>query len=483
MITIQDQGSANLLGGAFGLLREHFNLDGKLSRTGDDKPEVADTTQPFAALSSSTASTLEPSRELSMWLRALRSFFHVGNHPATDKDRENFFKRDWTDEVRITRRALQQSSQLALRIIAAQKSDAPLLVEAETVNALNISADIEAQAESSAATDDTQLVALTEILSDAGGLCDALLESPNVSFHAWASIGKILARDLDRTSTAPGLERLAKHQAHASLQAPLLELTRAGIQPPALATDMLTIFGDLSLMLERLRFIESLLKSDQPLKHTLPIFTLVHEETRNLLEFIERRALRTEGLEKSVSEALDGANYAITMELRKVFSHELVGLSSARQAPPIYVKVENAHGLLRDCFQQSTVTLAQLFDPRLNGAQLFDAFQNKLQQSLTLRKDLWSTLQLIRRARQERDLYPVAPLLEHLNAFRQGGMRYLMYKDWEACERFIDEVSAARGAVELAPVLHRFDAYLETLFGQINMRTVLADYPFEAPTE
>ena len=418
-----------------------------------------------------------------MWLRALRSFFHVGNHPATEKDRENFFKRDWTSEVRITRRALQQSSQLALRIIAAQKSDAPLLVETETGSALGISSNIETQAEFSTAAGDSHLVALAEVLGDAGSLCDALLESPFVSFHAWASVGKILVRDLDRTGAATGFEKLAKYQAQASLQAPLLDLTRQSIQPPALATDMLTIFSDLSLMLERLRFIESLLKTDQPLKHTLPIFTLVHEETRNLLEFIERRALRSEGLEKSVSEALDGANYAITMELRKVFSHELVGLSSSKQAPPIYVKIENSHGLLRDCFQQSIVTLAQLFNPQLDGTQLFDAFQNKLQQSLTLRKDLWVTLQLIRRARQERDLYPVAPLLEHLNTFRQGGMRYLMYKDWESCERFIDEVSAAHGAVELAPVLHRFDAYLETLFGQINMRTVLADHPFEAPAQ
>lgn len=467
----------------FDLQREQFNLDGKVSRTGDDKPEVADSAQPFEALNNS-AEALEPSRELSMWLRALRSFFHVGNHPATDKDRDNFFKRDWTNEVRITRRALQQSSQLALRITAAQKNVAPILVEAEAGYALNINDGLDVQADSSAGANDGQMRALSEVLSDACGLCDALLESSAVSFHAWASIGKVLARDLNRASdAAPVLERMTRYQANASLQAPLLELTRKRIQPPALATDMLTIFGDLALMLERLRFVERLLKSDQPLKHTLPIFTLVHEETRNLLEFIERRALRTEGLEKPVSEALDGANYAISMELRKVFSHELVGLVSSRQAPPIYVKVENAHGLLRDCFQQSTVTLAQLFDPQLNGTQLFDSFQNKLQQSLTLRKDLWSTLQLIRRARHDRDLYPVAPLLEHLNAFRQGGMRYLMYKDWESCERFIDEVSVARGAVELAPVLHRFDAYLETLFGQINMRTVLADYPFEATTE
>lgn len=57
-----------------------------------------------------------------------------------------------------------------------------------------------------------------------------------------------------------------------------------------------------------------------------------------------------------------------------------------------------------------------------------------------------------------------------------------MYKDWEACERFVEEVGAARGAVERAPVLHRFGAYLETLYGQVNMRAVLVGQPFEPPT-
>jgi len=33
------------------------------------------------------------------------------------------------------------------------------------------------------------------------------------------------------------------------------------------------------------------------------------------------------------------------------------------------------------------------------------------------------------------------------------------------------------------PILHRFGAYLETLFGQVNMRTVLADHPFENPVK
>jgi hypothetical protein len=61
-------------------------------------------------------------------------------------------------------------------------------------------------------------------------------------------------------------------------------------------------------------------------------------------------------------------------------------------------------------------------------------------------------------------------------------MRHLMYKDLESFERFVAEISAARGAAELGPVLHRFATYLDALFNQISMRVVLADYPFDYPS-
>lgn len=325
------------------------------------------------------------------------------------------------------------------------------------------------------------LVDLAEAVSDIYVLCETLLEAKPISFYAWATVGKILTRELDRSEGSRMLEQAAHHDAASKLPAPLLNLAQAINPASALGSDILIIFSDLSRLLERLRFVETSLRRDQPLKQTLPIFCLVYEEARGLLDFIETRALRTEDLESEVFDALDGMNYAIAMELRKVFSRELVGLSGLRQSPPIYAKVENAHGLLRDCFQQSIVGLAQLFNPTLDVAKLFSTFQTKLDQSLMLREDLWTLLQLVRRAEKERDRHPISRLLERLNSFREGSLRYLMYKDWEASERFMEEVAAARGAVEVTPVLHRFSAYLETLLGQVNMRAVLADHPFDYP--
>jgi len=55
-----------------------------------------------------------------------------------------------------------------------------------------------------------------------------------------------------------------------------------------------------------------------------------------------------------------------------------------------------------------------------------------------------------------------------------------MYKDWEPLERFQEEIESAHMAAQLEQTLHRFEAFLETLFGQVNMRVILAAHPFDA---
>ncbi|HEX8473292.1 MAG TPA: hypothetical protein VF666_04610 [Pyrinomonadaceae bacterium] len=417
-------------------------------------------------------------RELGMWLRALESFFNLRNHPFTEAERAAILARDFGAETQIVNTVLLRVSQLVgglTRFEAASSLD-----DVQPLNEAVGASLFEGVAADELNAQDPSLVEMGEAVGDASVMCRALLEMRAVDFYSWASVGKILLRQIDASDAARKFTRAAQYRHSSTLHPSLVALTER-LMPDALGVDMRAVFSALARLLERLHFIEALLRRDQPLKHTLPIFTLIYEETRALLDLIETRALHIEGMDGAIFDALDGTAYAVGMETRKAFEHELIGLSTLRHARSLYAKVESAHGLLRDCFQQSTVSLAQIFDPTLNGARLFKDFQNKLDQSLVLREDLWKLLQLVRRAEQERDRRPLAPLLEQLIAFRDGSLRYLMYKDWESYERFVEEVAAARGAVELGPVLHRFSAYLETLFGQINMRAVLADFPFDYP--
>ncbi|MET0625008.1 MAG: hypothetical protein ABW250_18825 [Pyrinomonadaceae bacterium] len=421
-----------------------------------------------------------PARELAVWLRSLQSFFNPANHPFNEAERAGIGERSFKCETGVVRDALVRCLHLLASVARGETPHGLAGLEGEAAGA---------EAAASSATErqgatlglvgaKDSLGDLSDVFKDVSRLCDALLESPSVSFAAWASLGSVLEREL-RRSEAAGLIVAAGNGAGASdLQERLIVLAH-GLTPDDLGEDLLEIFHAFSRLLAHLRFVELSLKSDAQLKRLLPVFTLVHEETRSLLDFIEGRALRVEGVGRVASEILDGTAYAVRMEARKAFEHELTGLCSVRQPPHLFAKVENAAGLLRDCYQQSVVALAQSFDPTLDGEALFRTFTTKLEQSLELRRELWALVRLVRGASPAAESPSAARVLEAVAAFGEGGQRYLMYKDWEALERFAEEIDSSRGAGELSRTLHRFEAYLETLFGQVNMRAVLADRPFD----
>ncbi|GAC1400987.1 MAG: hypothetical protein NVSMB56_16150 [Pyrinomonadaceae bacterium] len=416
----------------------------------------------------------------------MRSFFNLRNHPLTEIERAGIATRDFLPEMQIMHQTLVQGLYLAHELM--QRRSPPFAIDNDGFDVENLNGFSVDDFSSGENLNAAHTVALVDMLNDAVIVCENLLSTP-VNCNSWTSFGRMIERELDgaeksaiasiASSTYVNL-RCAQHLSPCKriVQTELLELTKK-IEPPTLGADMLVIFAELKSLLDLLQLIESLLKSDAPLKQTLPLFALAQQDSRSLIYFIEARALCVEGLDAKIFDALDGTAYAIGMELNKVFVHELAGVSALRHAPGIYAKIENAHGLLRDCFQQSTATLAHAFRESTNLTHLFNVFESKLQQSLSLRRDLWTLLCSVRRAEEARDRQPVAPLLEKLDEFQTGSLRHLMYKDWEAYERFVEEIIAARGATELMPVLHRFSTYLETLFGQINMRAVLANHPFD----
>jgi hypothetical protein len=418
--------------------------------------------------------TLPPAQELAVWLRALRSFFNAANHPLTDVERAGLGERSFKCETGVVRDALVRC--LHLLSTLARNGGAPGLAEEGVAAPMPETPPAVAALGLVGAKE--SLGDLGEVFKDVSRLSDALLESNSVGFAAWSSLGSVLERELGR-SEAAGLILAAGHEAGvAELHEQLVRLAH-GLTPEEIGEDLLEIFHSFSRLLALLRFVEVSLKGDTQLKRLLPVFTLIHEETRALLDFIEGRALRVEGVARGASEILDGTAYAVRMELRKAFEHELTGLCSVRQPPQLFAKVENATGLLRDCYQQSVVALAQSFEPGLNGETLFRSFTTKLEQSLELRRDLWKLVLLVARASADELEPPATRVLEALGAFGEGSQRYLMYKDWEALERFAEEIDSARDAGELSRTLHRFEAYLETLFGQVSMRAVLADRPFD----
>jgi hypothetical protein len=437
--------------------------------------EISTTIQVDDHLPSTTAN--DAAVKLTAHLKALRSFFNIKNYPTAEADVAELSSRDWADDLRIASSTVLHCIRLSLSQIQKGKGETDEKTDENGENPESWFIRDDQEASESAARN-AAACALAEALCGLHEMLAAEHPDSKVGLYTFTSFRGLFERQLFDPSHQILFNDCSRDSIHQYLSS--INDRRTGMLDRD-REEALQIIARLATLLQYLKIVEESLVKDSPLKNLLPFFSLINEEARALLQLVEVTVNRVERENEVLFNVLDGMKFALSMELRKVCSYELVGISSMRQAPSIYARIENAHGLLRDSFQQSIVGLSQLFDPDITGAKLFSAFQTKVQQSIALRSDLWALLQLVRKAEKERDLYPIARLIERLSAFRTSSLRYLMFKDWEACERFIEEVGAARGAIELAPVLNRFSAYLETLLGQVNMRVVLADNPFDYP--
>lgn len=233
------------------------------------------------------------------------------------------------------------------------------------------------------------------------------------------------------------------------------------------------IFNDLVRLLECLRLMEDNLHQ---VRETLALLDIIRSDTLALLDFTENEALHMDGTSERLYEVLDGMSFALRHEVRRVFEENLGESATDEPTEVTHAKFADTHRVLTNCLQQSIITLAQVFDPRLDGRSLFDNSKARLKQSLILCKDLWTLVKLVRRAQRSLDENSLGLVLERVKEFRNDSMRHLMYRDWGNFERLAQELdSAAREKLDCGPLLHQFLCYIETLLGQVRLRGVLTE--------
>jgi hypothetical protein len=419
--------------------------------------------------------------ELGLWLSGLESFLQLRNHSfAGDAgNRAKTSNRDWTKEFRLVHSTLLLCSKLTLQLSKTVRDknfggrDGG--AEMDLITSLNA-----ARVEFS---DAEELSELASALVDSILLNEGLLRASPLRFSEWTAWSNFLSAKLKAAEVSAKLIAAAEKEGENFLPKKLKELLENKPIPFALEADLRLVLPRFAKILKWLDAIEQMHDRDEPLKPAMLLFARINEQTQEMMRFINNRLLRFKNEEDSLFAALDCAVYAASIELRKVYNFELIGFAEARQSPLIYARVETAHGLLNDCFQQTLVNFAQLIEPDVKATELFPNLQTKLQQSLTLREDLWRVLQVVRKSEKEPESVSLQKLHRKLTDFLNHTIRFLFYKDLETVERFIEEVLNTTNKSELVSILHRFGAYLETLLGQVNMRVVLSDHPFNPPEE
>jgi len=242
-----------------------------------------------------------------------------------------------------------------------------------------------------------------------------------------------------------------------------------------------TVLIELVRFFDWLARIENNLHKLDTLLENLSLLEVLEFEARSLIHYIQSKALKVAAAagNERLTGVLDGISYGITHDLRRIFERELVRGVTEQSTPIVYGKIRHAHGLLTNCFQQSTITLLQVFKP-IDASALFNDIEARLQQSLVLCKDLSSLMRFVKLSQANSDPDVLRTVTARILEFRDGSMQYLMYKDWRGYESLaLEVITAVENNLDSKPLLHKFLTFLEVLYGHVKMRAVLAEnFPY-----
>lgn len=407
----------------------------------------------------SIAAILDPEElafEIGAWLTGMRAFAsNIGSHFAADAEPNS---QSLHREFRIAHLAVRNALKIGLRLRRTPWADSVL----------------------SRAGLDTQ--SLDELIAALAGLsagARAHAASRPVAFEVWQGWGWATVEMLDRLAADRKLREFSIRASYHLLPGGFRELFERSDVPVSDRVDYADIVQRVAASLRYLEIVGKMMRNDEPLKPALVILLAVYRQAREMIDHVNLRLERYEDQESPLFNSLDSASYSASLELKKVFKQELRGMIGVLPPTSVFARIETAYSLLLDSFQQILLDLARTIDPKVTLFDFFPRFQIKLDQSLILREHLWQILLAVRAAEESPEKAKVDHLKQELADFVTITIRFLHYKDEETFERFNEEVNAAFDKKDLVPVLHRFGAYLETLFGQVCMRAVLVDHPFQ----
>jgi hypothetical protein len=416
--------------------------------------------------------------ELEMWLRSFERFFRVRNQPLSEKETKQLALRNWSEELRLVDHVILRVVQLCTTI----QSE-------EQVNETRFGKYIEAYLKKDEFVDpyverllyqsnpEMSLTLLREAFEDTHVLLADLVKLSRIPYATFISVGKVLYREIRRSHLLALLIDKKFKPIHDRIQNPAIAATIRRVESHTERKQAARVFLEMFRLLHYLEYADPERIEEDSLKSTVLIFSLITSETRLLLSYLDRKAMKAFPPEHPLYQAYDSFVYCLPLELKKVLNTELLDISVSRQTDTVRARVENSHGILKDCFQQSVVQLAQVFDPTISGRDIFPDFMAKLEQSVHLRDGLARLIKVVRDFQQAKDEPSAVAMKDGISQFYDLNMKYLMYRDWSGFELFFIEILKCSSLTALQQIGHRFDTFLITLYREVQKRSILHNIP------
>jgi len=444
--------------------------------------------------------------ELEMLLKATERFFVLDNLPISNKD--NVMTRNFYYEIKILNPVVN-------RIVSLIR----LLLDPEEVKAFYFKSYVEYKLIKDYARDKliennlrqetpkdsifllfNAFVNIQEILS-------GLTQLKKVPYNLYFNLGQIISREIYFNRFFNPFRLRAFSKLYDRINNPALQSIVNSIKDEQFKKHFSIIILAFSRFIKYLKFINSNSEDLDILKSSLPIFSLIHSESRSLLTYIENdipkelkaskksdrshHSLRTEFL-----NFLDSLSFQIHMELRKTFQQILKDVAEIHSPGTIRSIIDSSKGILNNFFQQSIVSVSQIVRSDVKGSDIFPDFVSKFEQSLRLREDIWILYQLtalmeqslnrteINHSRIKKDFNSLNDFIVY---FKNLSYNLLRVSDLDDFNKFLGQIEEyseidlenPMKIEEFKKIIHLFNIFLSTTLSHINNRQELKNHPVD----
>ena len=411
--------------------------------------------------------------ELEMWLRSFERYFLIKNQPLSEESTRTLAIRSFYEEIGLVAHAIDRVTKLCA-LLSSEDQVSQERFEKYVENFLKTDdiADPYVARLLRQSSPQAGLTLLRESFEDLILLLKELSKLSRIPYGTFQSIGRLIYREIRRNDYLSLLMDKKFKPAYDRISAEPIAEVMQRIDDRARRRLIANIFLQFFRLLHYLEYADPRRRHLDELRTSVLIFSLVASETRALVDYIQQEQERL-GSDSAFPATFGSFVYCVPLELRKVINTELTELTSFKQADTIYMRIENSHGILRDCFQQSVIQLAQGFDPEIEGKRIFPQYQTHLEQSQLLKRDLLALIVAVHKFAVEPSEDRAGSMKRLISHFYDRSLRFLMYRDWSSFESFAAELLKCDNILGLIQIAHRFETYLKTLLREVSKRGVL----------
>lgn len=420
------------------------------------------------------AGGIEPLFELEAWLRGLRAFMSPEHCPIRESERASPQDKDFRPELRVIHQALQRCELCALRVI---RLGQPENLRFETLSEKRSRA-VEMPGYNTRfvfeqPTPLDSLTALQDSLNDVRLLAGGMTQTGSAGYQVYRSLGKCFRSEIAGCRYIEMLLSQRVCQQYDQMDNPHLRSVLDGIEDERLKRNSALAFIFMHRLLKYLGIVAREMESDHPLRETLVLFALLHEEVGNLADFLKSRFLTGRAANQVLRESLELIVYSLRVEGRRIYEKELASVASSNDAALIFGRVQNSHGLLRNSLESGVVALAQALNRRVEAKNVYPSMMDDAKRAQALRQDLWDLRVFLKDMLESRKDPALDAIVDRMSVFREKSLPLLMYRDWSEFEGFHEGIVIAASSMECRLLLRKFVSYLETLIQEVSKRSSL----------